>query len=331
MKILIVGLGSIGKRHLQNLATLGVFDLVVYRTHKGSLSLKDLPKFEVETDLHKALQKKPKAVIIANPTALHMETALEAAEAGCHLFLEKPISHNLDRVEELRQALAKKNLRCLVGFQYRFHPGLQKIVELLKAGVIGRPLSVRVQWGEYLPGWHPWEDYRKGYSARSDLGGGVVLTLSHPLDYLRWMFGEVEQLWAFSDKISDLDIDVEDYAEIGLKFRNGTIGNLHLDYFRRPAEHRLELCGTEGTIEWRNETGATRLFRASTDAWESFLPPGGFTRNDLFLAEMRHFLEVIEGVKTPIASLEDGEKSLILALAVHTSAKAKKMIHLSMT
>ena len=330
MKILIAGLGSVGKRHLQNLATLGEFDLMVYRTNQSTVPQKDLPKFKVETDLHKALKQKPDAVIIANPTALHMEVAMAAAEAGCHLFLEKPISHNLDQVGKLRNLLAKNKLQCLVGFQYRFHPGLQKIMQLIQDGAIGRPLSARAQWGEYLPGWHPWEDYRKGYSARADLGGGVVLTLCHPMDYLRWMLGEVEQLWAFSGKISNLDINVEDFAEIGLQFKNGIIGNLHLDYFRRPPEHRLDIVGTEGTIEWRNETGVTRLYRPVTDAWESFLPPQGFSRNDLFLSEMRHFLEVISGECSPLASLEDGERSLILALAVLTSARTKQMIHLSM-
>jgi len=330
MKFLIAGLGSIGKRHLQNLARLGEFDLTVYRTNHSTSPQKDLPEFKMETDLKKALHQKPDAVIIANPTSLHMEVAIAAVEAGCHLFLEKPISHNLDQVKELKNLLMANKRQCLVGFQYRFHPGLQKIVALLQGGAIGRPLSAHAQWGEYLPGWHPWEDYRKGYSARSDLGGGVVLTLCHPLDYLRWMLGEVEQLWAFSGKISDLDINVEDFAEIGLQFTHGTICNLHLDYFRRPPEHRLDIVGSEGTIEWRSETGVTRLYRPVTDAWESFLPPQGFSRNDLFLEEMRHFLDVISGECPPIATLEDGEKSLILAKAVLTSAKTKKMIHLTL-
>ncbi len=329
MKFLIAGLGSIGKRHLQNLATLGEFGLTVYRTNQSTIRQEDLPKFKVETDLEKALSRKPDAVIIANPTSLHMEVAIAAAKAGCHLFLEKPISHNLDQVKELKNLLHANKLECLVGFQYRFHPGLQRIVELTRDGAIGRPLSARAQWGEYLPDWHPWEDYRKGYSARSELGGGVVLTLCHPLDYLRWMLGEVEQLWAFTGKISDLDINVEDFADVGLRFANGTIGNLHLDYFRKPPEHRLDLVGSEGTIEWRAETGVTRLYRFNTDAWESFLPPQGFSRNDLFLAEMRHFLQVISGECTPIATLDDGEKSLILANAILTSAKSKKIIHIS--
>jgi predicted dehydrogenase len=329
MKILIAGLGSIGKRHLQNLATLSVFDLTVFRTNHSTISQENLPEFKIETDLKKALQQKPDAIVIANPTALHMEVALAAAKAGCHLFLEKPISNNLDQVDELQNLLKKNKLQCMVGFQFRFHPGLQKIVELIKDGAIGRPLSARAQWGEYLPGWHPWEDYRKGYSARTDLGGGVVLTLCHPLDYLRWMLGEVEQLWSLAGKISDLEIEVEDYAEIGLRFANGTVGNVHLDYFRRPPEHRLDIVGTEGTIEWRNETGVTRLYRPASDAWESFLPPQGFQRNDLFLAEMRHFLDVISGNCEPVASLNDGEQSLILALAVMTAAKSRKMIHIT--
>ena len=329
MKFLIAGLGSIGKRHLQNLATLGEFDLSVYRTEKGTISLDDLPKIKVEHDLGRALSKNPDAVIISNPTALHIDTAIAAAKAGCHIFLEKPISNNLDKVNELKDLLHKKELKCLVGFQYRFHPGLQKVKELIQNGNLGRPLSVHAQWGEYLPDWHSWEDYRKGYSARSDLGGGVVLTLCHPLDYLRWMLGEIEQLWSFSGKVSDLEIDVEDFAEVGLRFADGAFGSLHLDYFRKPPEHRLDLVGSEGTVEWRAETGVARLYRYKSDVWESFLPPKGFSRNDLFLAEMHHFLQVISGECSSVATLDDGEKSLILAKAILTSAKAKKIIRIS--
>ena len=110
--------------------------------------------------------------------------------------------------------------RFQMGFQFRFHPGLLRCRELIDAGRIGKPLSFRAEWGEYLPGWHPWEDYRKSYSARKDLGGGVLLTLSHPLDYIRWFFGDPEWIWAMNGKISDLELDVDDIAEIGMRDRD---------------------------------------------------------------------------------------------------------------
>ncbi len=185
MKFLIAGLGSIGRRHFRNLRALGENDLVLYRTNRATLPNDELAGSPVETDLAQALAGKPDVVIVSNPTSLHLDTAIPAARAGCHLFLEKPISHSLERVDELAAAVRQSGSRVLVGFQFRFHPGLRKAAALLAEGAIGKPLAFHVHWGEYLPGWHPWEDYRQGYAARSDLGGGVVLTLSHPLDYLR--------------------------------------------------------------------------------------------------------------------------------------------------
>ena len=183
---------------------------------------------------------------------MHLDVAIPAAQAGCHLFLEKPISHSLERLDELQAAVHRGGGQVLTGYQFRFHPGLRHARRLLAEGAIGRPLSVRAHWGEYLPGWHPWEDYRQGYSARADLGGGVVLTLSHPLDYLRWLFGEVSALWAFTGQLSDLELQVEDTAEIGLRFACGVLGSVHLDYNQHPPAHCLEIIGTQGAIRWDN-------------------------------------------------------------------------------
>ena len=149
--------------------------------------------------------------------------------------------------------LEKHGNRMLVGFQFRFHPVLAKVRELVQKHEIGKPVSFRSHWGEYLPGWHPWEDYRQSYSARPDLGGGVVNTLSHPLDYLRWIFGNAESVWAFTSS-AGLGLDVEDSAEIGLRFKSGLSGTVHLDYVQQPGKHTLEIIGEDGTIFFDNAT-----------------------------------------------------------------------------
>jgi predicted dehydrogenase len=326
MKILIAGLGSIGRRHLRNLVALGESDILLYRSHRSTLPDKELAGFPVETDLAAALTHRPAAVIVSNPTALHLQVAIPAAEAGCHLFLEKPVSHTMEGVDELKEAVRHGGGQVLTGFQFRFHPGLQAVRRLLTEGAIGRPLSVRAHWGEYLPGWHPWEDYRLGYSARADLGGGVVLTLCHPLDYLRWLLGEVAALWAFSGQLGDLELRVEDTAEIGLRFTSSGLGSVHLDFSQRPPAHHLEIIGTQGTIRWDNSDGAVQAYRSASEKWDSYPAPEGFTRNDLFLAQMRHFLAVARGECTPLCTLDDGVRALQLALAVHQSQQRGQLI-----
>lgn len=338
MKILIAGLGSIGRRHLRNLIALGEKDIVLYRTHQSTLPDDDLGNFPVVNDLESGLDLHPDAVIVSNPTALHLETAIPAASAGCHIFLEKPVSHSLEGIAELQAAQRSGGGQIFVGYQFRFHPGLQKVKALLSEAEslsatqgpgIGRPLSVRAHWGEYLPGWHPWEDYREGYSARKDLGGGVILTLCHPLDYLCWLLGEVESVWAFTDHLNDLDLDVEDTAEIGLRFDNGLLGSVHLDYNQQPPAHFLEIIGTLGTIRWMNDTGNVSLYQAQTNAWEVFPTSAAFKRNDLFQAEMDHFLKVIHRQATPLCSLEDGVRALRIALAARESGEKGQLVHLN--
>jgi len=327
LKFLIAGLGSIGRRHLRNLKALGETDIVFYRTHQSTLPEDELKGFPVETDIHAALRHQPHAVIVCNPTALHMDVAIPAAQAGCHLLLEKPISNSLDRIDVLRAAVLKGGGEVLVGFQFRFHPTLQIAARLIREGAIGRPLYVRAHWGEYLPGWHPSENYKMGYAARKDLGGGALLTLCHPIDYLRYLFGEIQSLTAVIDSIGDLAISTEDVVEINLRFANGAMGSLHLDYLQQPPAHRVEIIGTEGSLLWDNEDGCLRLYRAPLKKWKTWFPPEGFERNTLFLEEMRHFISVVQRKISPVCGLEDGVKVIEVTHAAKQAAeKGRKVV-----
>jgi predicted dehydrogenase len=155
-KFLIAGYGSIGRRHFQNLLALGEKDILFYRTHQSTIPEEALEGYPVETDLQKALDHKPDAVIVSNPTAAHLDVAIPAAAAGCHLLLEKPISHDTRRLGDLDDALRQGGGSVLVAYQFRFHPVLQQVKRLLDESAVGKPLSVRAHWGEYLPDWHPW-------------------------------------------------------------------------------------------------------------------------------------------------------------------------------
>jgi predicted dehydrogenase len=201
-----------------------------------------------------------------------------------------------------------------VGFQFRFHGVFQKIKQVLDEGKIGRVISVHAHWGEYLPGWHPWEDYRQSYSARTDLGGGVLLTLCHPFDYLRWLIGEVEDLQAIGGKLSNLDIDTEDTALVSLRFAQGAIGSIYLDYASRPPKHTLQIVGTDGRIEWDATFGDAKIYSEGGRAFE-FISPGRFLdRNEMFISEVAHFLDCIENDRQPACSLDDGIRALELVL-----------------
>lgn len=319
MKFLIAGFGSIGKRHFENLLHLGESDIVFYRTHKSSLQTQELGDFPVETDLHDALRHNPDAVVISNPTALHLDIAIPSARRGCHLLIEKPLSHTMDNVDTLRKIVDNKHVQVLMGFQFRFHPALKKIKSIIWEGEIGKPLSVRAHWGEYLPDWHPWEDYRKSYSARRDLGGGVILTLCHPIDYLRWLFGEIKEITSIVGYQSDLEIEVEDTAEIGFRFESGVIGSVHLNYTQIPPRHSLEIVGTSGTLRWDYYHNEVKLFpfddeRTEKNEWQIILSDREFERNQLFLDEMKHFIEVVNGEASPVCRLEDGIRVLEIAL-----------------
>ncbi|MEO8392410.1 MAG: Gfo/Idh/MocA family oxidoreductase [Chloroflexota bacterium] len=319
--VLLVGFGSIGRRHLRNLRALGVPDqrIIVARTGRSTLPDDELTGVTVVSDLAAALAHQPRATIIANPTSLHLATALAAAQAGSSVFMEKPIAYSLDGVDQLRSLVEQKALTFFVGFQFRFHPGLRQVKQWLDGAQIGKIIHVQVHWGEYLPDWHPWEDYRQSYSARADLGGGVVLTLSHPLDYVRWLVGDVTRVFA-SLGYQGLDIEAEDTADIHLEFAQGAIGHVHLDYVQRPSSHTLRITGTEGSIRWDNADGIAHCYRAAAQTWESVAPAPDFERNRLFLDELQHFLACIAGEAAPLCTFDDGVRALEIALAAKQSA-----------
>ncbi len=320
MKFLIAGLGSIGRRHLRNLRALGQEDIILYRTHQATLPDAELGDLPTYTELSLALGEKPDGVIVANPTALHLEVAIAAAKAGAALFIEKPVSDNLAGLGELQSALSLSLKPTMVGFHFRFHPVLNQVKTLLESGQLGKPLSARAYWGEYLPGWHPWEEYRRSYAARADLGGGVVNTLSHPLDYLRWLLGEVETVSAWTAKLSQLELDVEDQADILLRFVGGAVASVHLDYYQRPPSHTLEIICEGGRIFWDNATGEAHIFYAQSSATDLLVPPEGFERNQMFLDEMATFVRLCQGEVLPHCTLADGIRVQEIVLAIKQSA-----------
>jgi predicted dehydrogenase len=317
VRILIAGLGAIGQRHARNLrAILGDrLELFAYRRRRlphvitESLQRDDAQDVEAALgvrsfdDLDRALEARPDAMFVCTPTSHHLDIAQRAADAGCHLFIEKPVSHTLDGVERLRSTVEANHLVALVGCQWRFHPGVQAARRTLEDGSLGRPLFAELIYGEYLPDWHPYEDYRTSYAARADLGGGVVLTQIHDYDLAWWLLGPVHRVTASGGHLSDLQIDVEDTVDAVLE-AGGCQVHVRQSFAAKPPRRIISIAFDGVTLES-----------------DLLAPIEGFTRNDMFMAEARHFLACIEGREAPAIPLSDGIAVLRVALAVKESMR----------
>lgn len=308
-RVLIVGLGSIGKRHLRLARQLlPSADIRVLR-HQPS---NELPEFAdgCFSQLHEAIEFAPQLAVIASPASTHLPVAIALANAETNLLVEKPLASESERVEELIACCLSKKVVLLTGYNLRFLPSLQKFRELLHAKTIGQILSVRCEIGQYLPTWRPGTDYRQGVSAQRALGGGALLELSHELDYLRWIFGEVDWVMASLSKQSALEIDVEDTAHLTLGFcsdngTSGLIGTLNLDFIRHDTTRLCTAIGEFGSLRWNGLTGAIEKFTAGASNWCE-LYRHQHQRDDSYLSEWQHMLACILTEETPLVSGVDG-------------------------
>jgi predicted dehydrogenase len=344
MKILMIGLGAIGQRHVRNLRTLlgCQVELIAYRARNLPTVLTDHMQVEPGSDLHskynirpfdrlaEALDQKPDVTFICNPSSFHIPAALRAARGGSHLFIEKPLSHDLEGVEELTRLVEEKGLVAHVGYQMRFHPCLQRLHALLSAGSIGKVLAVRAEVGEYLPNWHSYEDYRQSYAARRDLGGGALLSQIHEFDYLYWFFGLPRRVFTVGGHLSSLEIDVEDIASTLMEFQvDGYFIPVHLqqDYVQRPPSRTCQFIGDAGRILVDLNALSVRMYDTNGQVTEETSFPG-FQRNQLFLDELRHFLACVNGEEQHLVDIREGAQSLRIALAAKESLKTGKVVTL---
>ena len=345
MKALLVGLGGVGQRHARNLRALlrDEVTLMAYRvrgrTHvitpklraDASRNIEEILEIASFTELGAALAQRPDIAFICNPTNLHVSTAIACVQAGCDVFIEKPLSHSIEGVEELIRAVNKMGRIAMVGYQLRFHPCVIKLREVIANGCLGRLLSVRVTVGEYLPNWHPYEDYRDSYAARADLGGGVVLTQIHEFDYLLSLFGFPSKVFAIGGHWSHLQIDVEDTASILMEasFRNRPLPvHIHQDYLQSPASRQCEVIGERGKaiLDLPSSSVTVHEFGGAAPAVYSF---PDFERNQLFIDELRHFLTCAERRTRPMVDLQDALQSLRVALAAKESIATGELMTLA--
>jgi predicted dehydrogenase len=345
MKILMVGLGGIGQRHLRNLrAILGNdVEILAYRVRK--LSRVITPTLQVDTErdvervygvrvfaeLEAALAEKPDVAFICNPSSLHIPVALACVRASCDLFIEKPLSGDLAGIPELQKLVETQGRIVMIGYQLRFHPCFLRLQEIVRSGVLGNLLAVRATVGEYLPGWHRYEDYRQGYAARADLGGGVILSQIHEFDYLYALFGKAKRLFSIGGHWSNLEIDVEDAASTLMQCEfSGRPLPVHLqqDYLQRPLSRQCEVIGDTGKAILDFPTLSVTLYDAEGALADQFTCPQ-LDRNQLFLDEIGNFLDCVKTRCKPTVDLREGTWSLQLALAAKESIATGRVVELS--
>ena len=342
MKALFIGLGSIGQRHLRNLKMLRPdIKLLSYRKLKESPLLSEIneviPGGEISDfysikefhNLDEALLEKPQLIFITNPSKLHLSTALNCINNDAYLFIEKPLSTSLNDIDKLRNynKRFKKN-KIAVGYQFRFHPGIVLLKEKIEE--LGNLISCAFVNGEYLPDWHPYEDYSKSYASRSDLGGGALLTQIHDFDLSLYFFGMPSKLFAVGSKLSSLKVDVEDSVKVLMSnpYKNKNIPiSLSFDYLSWPPKRNITVTGDKGQIflDLNNQFMEINLIKARTQRKIKF---DDFNRNQLFIDEMKNFLKFSEGEEIAMVDLETSINSLKVALGAKESMEKNKIIEL---
>ncbi len=325
---LIVGLGSIGKRHLETVSVVAPEARIVVLRRPQSPPDAAGAGATVVHDLDDALALGIKAAIVAGPATTHVATALQLARAGVHCLVEKPLSDGLEGVDALLELCNRNNLVLQTGYCLRFDPALAAIHEAVEKGAIGRILGIQASVGQYLPDWRPGSDYRTGVSARRDLGGGVLLELSHEIDILRWLGGEVVCVAARLGCHGGLDIDVEDTADLLLTFKTGITGTLHMDMVQRSARRKCVIAGANGTLVWDGIRGRADHYDAASGRWRALFDGDQAHRGEYFQEQFRHFLHCIETGGQPLVSGRDGRRVVEIVLAARRSDAEQRTVGL---
>ena len=325
-RLLIVGLGSIGKRHARLAREVSPGAQIVALRHRDCTGELPVGIDHCVSSMDAAIDFGPQAAVVANPARYHLEVALPLARAGVHLLIEKPISHRIRGVPELIDICEASGLTLMTGYNLRYMPSLQKFRDYVREERVGRVISVRAEVGQFLPSWRPGTDYRQSVSARAELGGGVLLELSHEIDYLCWMFGEVEWVSATLGRGGGFEIDVEDTAHLVIGFvpRGGAVpvvAALNMDFIRRDTTRGCTVIGEAGSLRWNGVDATVDVFDPGEASWRSLFAQEN-QRDATYLAEWREFLRCIEGGGRPAVSGQDGLAALRVIEAARKSADA---------
>jgi predicted dehydrogenase len=318
MKILVIGCGSIGQRHIKNLRSLGYDNIDAVDTDSSNLETvrNDLNVRHCFTDHISAFKKNGHydAGLVLTPPVSHIPIALDLAKRGINLFIEKPLSNSMERVDDLLIEVEKNNIIAMVGYNQRFTAGIQELKKNIKK--VGKIHFIRAEIGQYLPDWRQSQDYRKNYTARRELGGGILLDGSHEIDYVLWLVNkEVRHISGFQNRLSNLEINVEDCVDIYLRFEDGIVATIHMDMIERGYNRYCKIVGEKGTIKW-DFTSKTLSFHDGEHGTDSLEVFDSFDPNQSYVDEMKHFIGCLNNGHKPEPSLQDAVKVLEIVNSV---------------
>lgn len=324
--ILVLGAGSIGKRHIRNLlasppsASGGEVRVSVVDPRddrRAELVAIGVPADRLFATREAALAAGPyDGALVATPTAFHVADAIAMARAGLPLMIEKSLSVDLDGVADLQREIEARGLFAFTAYCFRFDPLAQQFAALLAAGTIGKPLYARAEMSTYLPEWHPHEDYREFYMAKKALGGGTLLDQSHLYDMTRMFLGEIRTVMGVSRKDSDLEIETDDFGEFLFHLDSGVYVSMHIDLFTRPWREFYQVTGSDGVLEW--DIGRKTIARFTVDGTRTVVATGT-DYNAMYVNEIAYFLAGVRGEQPHGPRFADGVKVMDVIEAIRAS------------
>jgi len=331
-RILIVGLGSAGTRHLG--LALGLFPEAEIKVLRNQGRVVD-PKYGVSCleSFDEAIQFAPQIAVIANPSTHHLPIALALAYQGTHLLIEKPLSASLVGVQKLIDTCKTKKTVLMVGYNLRHSPSLLQFFQLVKSNYVGEIFSVRSEVGQYLPNWRPETDYRKGVSANHALGGGVMLELSHEIDYLQWIFGEIDWVSASLSRQSLLEIDVEDSAHLIMGFKSQSshqqlIATLNLDFIRQDQTRYCIAIGEKGSLRWDGINGHVSVLEKGESEWKVVFTSEP-SNEKTYLSEWLTFIDRVNNLAIPSGQGLEEIRVMEVVECARLSSKRKAQVSVS--
>lgn len=304
----VVGLGSIGNRHLNNCLELGVGKMTVIRRPNSNSHFSPPAGVTVVHSIEDALQNNPDFVIVCNPSHLHASTAIEFLQGNCHVLIEKPLGKTIGPEEQSLQDLATNSDRVVaMAYCMRYHPAYELAKKQIDQGTIGDCLYAKAWFEGFLPDWHPWEDYRESYAALPSHGGGVLRTLDHEMDFLQWVLEPAETATGHVINTGGIGIKADDLAMYTLKHPQGAFSQVTTSFCRKPQSRGFEFVGDKATLEFRFENNEVLLRSATNEKPTKLLDVGGFDINQMYVKLLNDFLNAIsdEG-STTLPFLKNG-------------------------